>query len=355
MLQPPPSGSGSQPPPSGSGSQPPPSGSGSIVALAGGIGAARFLRGLVRATTPAGLTVIANTGDDLRLHGLPVSPDLDTITYTLGGGVHPEQGWGRADETFAVAGELRDTYGRQPWFALGDRDIATHLVRLEVLLGGGTLSEATRVITQAWGLGFRLLPMTDDPVATHIRTVDGRELGFQEWWVGERAESEVAEVWLSGAAAARPAPGVLEAIAEADAVLLCPSNPVVSIGTILSLPGVREALVQATVVGVSPIVGGRVVLGMADRLLRATGTAVSALGVAERYADFLDGWVIDHADAALKSAIAGLGVRVAVTDTIMDRVEVAEALARVALELAGVSAGEGGRAATAGKGEELSD
>jgi LPPG:FO 2-phospho-L-lactate transferase len=249
--------------------------------------------------------------------------------------VHPEQRWGRANETFAVASELQDVYGQQPWFTLGDRDIATHLVRLQVLLDGGTLSDATHVITQAWGLQFRLLPMTDDPVATHIRTVDGRELHFQEWWVGERAEPEVAEVWLSGGAQARPAPGVLEAIADADAVVLCPSNPVVSIGAILAVPGIREALRRATVVGVSPIVGGRVVLGMADRLLRATGSAVSALGVAERYADFLDGWVIDHADAALKSSIAGLGVRVAVTDTILDDVAVAGTVARAALELAG--------------------
>lgn len=321
-------------------SQPPLSGAVPIVALAGGIGGARFLRGLVRATDPAGLTVIVNTGDDLRLHGLPVSPDLDTITYTLGGGVHPEQGWGRADETFAVTSELRDTYCRKPWFTLGDRDIATHLVRLEVLVGGGTLSEATRVIAEAWNLDFQLLPMTDDPVATRIRTVDGRELGFQDWWVGERAEPKVAEVWLSGAAQAQPAPGVLEAIAEADAVVLCPSNPVVSIETILAVPGIREALAQATVVGVSPIVGGKVVRGMADRLLPATGTTVSALGVAERYADLLDGWVIDHADADLQPAIAALGIRVAVTDTIMSCAEVAETVARIALEVAGVSGGK---------------
>jgi LPPG:FO 2-phospho-L-lactate transferase len=319
----------------------------SIVALAGGIGAARFLRGLVRVMDPASLTVVANTGDDLRLYGLTVSPDLDTITYTLGGGVHPEQGWGRADETFAVTRELRDRYGWQPWFALGDRDIATHLVRLQVLLGGGTLSEATRVITKAWGLSFQLLPMTDDPVATRIRTVDGRELGFQEWWVGERAEPEVADVWLSGADQARPAPGVLEAIIEAEAVLLCPSNPVVSIGTILAVPGIRNALVHATVVGVSPIVDGHAVRSVGDRLLPATGMAVSALGVAERYADFLNGWVIDHADADLKSAITALGVRVAITDTIMDDVKVAEAVAHVALDLV---KGEGDRSALAGPG-----
>jgi LPPG:FO 2-phospho-L-lactate transferase len=307
-----------------------------IVALAGGIGAAQFLRGLVRAIDPAGLTVVGNTGDDLRLHGLHISPDLDTLTYTLGGGVHPEQGWGRAGETFAVAGELERRYGKPPWFTLGDRDLATHLVRLSVLARGGTLSEATRIIAGAWGLRFRLLPMTDDPVATRIRTVDGRELHFQQWWVGERGLPEVAEVWLEGAGRARPAPGVLEAIAEADAVVLCPSNPVVSIGTILGVPGIRHALRSRVVVGVSPIVGGRAVRGMADKLLPATGSATSALGVAERYADFLDGWVIDHVDAEAKSAVADLGVRVAVTDTIMVSVEVAEALARVALELAGL-------------------
>ncbi|MGH8930351.1 MAG: 2-phospho-L-lactate transferase [Egibacteraceae bacterium] len=309
----------------------------SIVALAGGIGAARFLRGLVRVVDPGELTVVANTGDDLRLHGLHVSPDLDTIVYTLGDGVHPEQGWGRAGETFAVSEELRDRYGIPPWFALGDRDIATHLARLAVLSRGGTLSEATSVIAKAWGLGFRLLPMTDDPVATRIRTKDGRQLHFQEWWVGEHAGPEVAEVWLEGAASARPAPGVREAIAAADAVVLCPSNPVVSIGTILDVPGIREALRPRVVVGVSPIVAGQVVRGMADKLLPVAGTPVSALGVAGSYADFLDGWVIDQADVESKSAIAALGVQVAVTDTIMATTEVAERLARVALNLAGIS------------------
>jgi LPPG:FO 2-phospho-L-lactate transferase len=319
-----------------------------IVALAGGIGAARFLCGLVRAVNPAELTVVVNTGDDLRLHGLHISPDLDTIAYTLGGGVHPDQGWGRADETFGVADELRDRYGRTPWFTLGDRDIATHLVRLEVLDRGGTLSEATQAIAEAWDLRLRLLPMTDDPVGTRIETRDGRVLHFQEWWVGERAKPGVARVWLDGAASARPAPGVLEALAAAEAVVLCPSNPVVSIGTILAVPGIREALQTSPVVGVSPIVGGRVVRGMADRLLPATGSAVSALAVAERYADFLDGWVIDGADAELASAVAALGVRVAVTDTIMRDVDVAEALARTAL---GLATGDG-EAVTGGRGDD---
>jgi len=306
-----------------------------IVALAGGIGAARFLRGLVRAVDPTALTVVGNTGDDLRLHGLHVSPDLDTITYTLGGGVHPDQGWGRAGETLAVATELRDRYGQPAWFTLGDRDLATHLVRTRILADGGTLSDATRAVTAAWDLPFTLLPMTDDPVRTLVRTTDGRVLHFQQWWVGERAAPDVAAVWLEGAEDARPAPGVLDALRQAEAVVLCPSNPVVSIGTILAIPGIRAALVDVPVVGVSPIVGGAVVRGMADRLLPATGSEVSALAVAERYADFLDGWVIDEKDATLDRAVADLGIRVAVTDTIMPSPEVAEAVARTALALVG--------------------
>jgi len=306
-----------------------------IVALAGGVGAARFLRGLVRAVDPTALTVVGNTGDDLRLHGLHVSPDLDTITYTLGGGVHPDQGWGRAGETLAVATELRDRYGQPAWFTLGDRDLATHLVRTRILADGGTLSDATRAVTAAWDLPFTLLPMTDDPVRTLVRTTDGRVLHFQQWWVGERAASDVAAVWLEGAEDARPASGVLEALGQAEAVVLCPSNPVVSIGTILAIPGIRAALTGVPVVGVSPIVGGAVVRGMADRLLPATGSEVSALAVAERYADFLDGWVIDEKDATLDRAVADLGIRVAVTDTIMRSPEVAEAVARTALALVG--------------------
>ncbi len=304
-----------------------------VVALAGGVGAARFLRGLVRVVDAADLTVVANTGDDLRLHGLHVSPDLDTITYTLGGGVHPEQGWGRAEETFGVAGELRERYGQPSWFTLGDRDLATHLVRTRRLSEGATLSEVTAEVATAWGLELRLLPMTDDRVETRIATVDGRDLHFQEWWVGERAVPDVASVRLAGAVEARPAPGVLEAIAAADVVVLCPSNPVVSIGTILEVPGITEALGELPVVGVSPIVGGAPVRGMADRLLPATGSEVTALAVAERYQGFLDGWVIDQADAVLADAVAALGVRVAVTDTVMRSVEVTDALARTALDL----------------------
>lgn len=304
-----------------------------VVALAGGIGAARFLRGLVGALDPAELTVVANTGDDIELHGLHVSPDLDTVTYTLGGGVHPEQGWGRADERFTVAEELQRRYDRPPWFTLGDKDIATHLVRTQALREGEPLSRVTARIAAAWGLPFALLPMTDDPVATRVRTADGRDLHFQEWWVGERAEPRLVDVRLDGAEAARPAPGVLEALAVADAVLLCPSNPVVSIGTILAVPGIRAALRDAVVVGVSPVVGGEVVRGMADRLLPVVGLEVSAAGVARGYADVLDGWVIDERDAALAEGLAAGGLAVRVTDTIMRDDQVSTALARTCLEL----------------------
>lgn len=304
-----------------------------IVALAGGIGAARFLRGLVEVVDPARLTVVANTGDDLALHGLHISPDLDTITYTLGGGVHPEQGWGRADETLVVTTELRTRYGGQEWFTLGDRDIATHLVRTEALRAGRLLSEVTADIARAWELPFSLLPMTDDPVATMITAADGRDLHFQRWWVAEKAAPDVAAVTLAGAATAAPAPGVLEAIAAAGVIVFCPSNPVVSIGPILQVPGIRDAIRDVPVVGVSPIVGGAVVRGMADRLLPAVGSDVSCAGVAGLYRDVLDGWVIDEVDAGRAAEISALGMKVGVTDTIMETPAIAAEVARVALGL----------------------
>lgn len=303
-----------------------------VVALAGGIGAARFLRGLIR-VVPRDLTVIVNTGDDIRMHGLHVSPDLDTITYTLGGGVHPEQGWGRAEESFAVATELRQRYNQPDWFTLGDRDLATHLVRSQIMSDGGSLSQATRTITAAWSLPFSLVPMTDDPVTTMIHTTDDRQLHFQQWWVGEHAAPAVAKVWLDGVDKAVPAPGVLAALRQADLVVLCPSNPVVSIGTILSVPGIRESLFQVPVVGVSPIIGGKVVRGMADKLLRAIGCDVSAAAVAGLYGDFLDGWVIDDTDADGAEGLQSQGVRVAVTNTVMDDLGITTALARTTLEL----------------------
>ena len=304
-----------------------------VVALAGGIGAARFLRGLVKVVDASRLTVVANTGDDLELHGLHISPDLDTITYTLGGGVNAEQGWGRANESLAVATELRDRYGRDDWFTLGDRDLATHLIRTAGLRGGRALSDVTAEIARAWSLPFSLLPMTDDAVATMITTTDGRELHFQRWWVGERAAPDVAAVTLAGGSGAEPAPGVLEAIAGADVVVVCPSNPVVSIAPILQVPGIRDALRPKTVVGVSPIVGGAVVRGMADRLLPALGVEVSCVGVAGMYQDFLDAWLIDEVDGARADEISALGIKVGITDTIMETPDVAADVAGAALAL----------------------
>jgi LPPG:FO 2-phospho-L-lactate transferase len=306
------------------------------VALAGGIGAARFLRGLVRAVPSREVTAVVNVGDDIDRHGLHVSPDLDSIIYWLGGAIDPDRQWGRADESFTVAAEL-ERFGEGRWFSLGDRDLATHIYRTKRLREGAPLSQVTAEITRAFGLDLRLLPATDDPVETRVHTTDGRDLHFQEYWVGERAAPEVADVRLAGADRAAPAAGVIEAVASAGTLLLCPSNPVVSIGTILAVPGIRDALVAAPgpVVGISPIVGGRVVRGMADKLLPSVGADVSALGVARLYHDLLDGWVIDARDAHLATRIEDeLGIRVAVTDTMMDDADVATALARTALELA---------------------
>lgn len=264
-----------------------------IVVLAGGIGAARFLRGLL-AVTDEPVVVIGNTGDDCTVHGLRVCPDLDTVTYTLGGGVHEEQGWGRDGETFAVAAELA-AYGEPTWFTLGDKDIATHLLRTRLLAEGVPLSEVTRRVAARWSLPVTLLPMTDDPVETRV-VADGREMHFQEYWVRLHASVPVERVWLEGKAT--PAPGVLEAIADARLVLLPPSNPVVSIGTILAVPGIREAILatNAPKVGVSPIIGGAPVRGMADRMLAAVGVECTAAAVYEHYG-FLDRWLVDPVDA----------------------------------------------------------
>ena len=313
-----------------------------FVALAGGIGAARYLRGLVRVVAPSDITVIANVGDDIELHGLHVSPDIDTVVYTLAGVVHPEQGWGRRDETFHIAEELARV-GEPTWFRLGDRDLATHIVRTARLRAGATLSEVTAELVTAFGLELRILPATDDPVATRIATADGRELHFQEYWVREHGAPPVVGVRLDGADAARPAPGLIDAILGAEAVLICPSNPVVSIGTILAVPGIVDALTEtgAPVVGVSPIVGGAVVRGMADRLLPAVGAAVSAAGVAAMYRTWLDGWVIDRRDLDAAGEIEAMGIAVAVTDTVMDTIETSEAVARTALALAGRIRGPG--------------
>lgn len=323
-------------------------GSRSITVLSGGVGAARFLRGLVALADDDAqpdvdvedITAVVNVGDDIDRHGLHVCPDLDSITYWLAGVIHPQQQWGRADETFVVAEEL-ERFGEGRWFSLGDRDIATHLYRTRRLREGARLSAVTREITAAFDVPVRLLPATDDPVATRVHTADGRDLHFQEYWVGERAAPEVAHVDLAGAADARPAPGVVEAILDADVVVVAPSNPVVSIGTILAVPGIRDALVEgpAPVVGVSPIVGGAVVRGMADRLLPSVGATVSAVGVAHHYgSELLDGWVVDEVDVDALSRLPD-GIAGVATPTMMDDVDVAAALARTCLDLADTLAG----------------
>jgi LPPG:FO 2-phospho-L-lactate transferase len=285
-----------------------------ITTLAGGVGGARFLRGLLAHfdRTPnlsdASVTVIGNTGDDINLFGLRVCPDLDTLMYTLGGAVHEEQGWGRANETHAVQGELA-AYGAQPqWFGLGDRDFATHIARSQWLGQGLSLSEVTARLCARWGLpelGVRLLPMTDSPVQTHV-VIGGegqspqKAVHFQEWWVRMNAAIPAQKFIAVGMDRATPAPGVLDAIREADIILLPPSNPVVSIGIILGVPGVRDALrgSAAPVVGVSPLIDGAPVRGHADVCLSAIGVDSTTQAVAGLYADFLDGWLVDDADAS---------------------------------------------------------
>ncbi|HSK24242.1 MAG TPA: 2-phospho-L-lactate transferase [Egicoccus sp.] len=303
--------------------------------LAGGVGAARFLRGLTAAVDPSQVVAIVNVGDDLTLHGLRICPDLDSVTYWLAGVVHPVQQWGRADETHTVAAELR-RFGHDAWFTLGDRDLATHLHRSQRLREGGVLSQVTDEIRRGFGVDVRLVPVTDDPVETRIHTVDGRDLHFQEYWVRERAAPDVARIAFDGAATAKPAPGVVEAILDAEVVLLAPSNPAVSVDPILAVPGIREALRQtaAPVVGVSPIIGGQVVRGMAHRLLPALGVEVSAAGVADHYGDLLDGWVLDEKDADQVAAVEAAGTRCVATATLMDDLDVAAALARTCLSLA---------------------
>jgi LPPG:FO 2-phospho-L-lactate transferase len=285
-----------------------------ITVLAGGVGAARFLRGLKAAAPDAQITVIGNTGDDITLFGLRVCPDLDTVMYTLGGGISETQGWGRTDESFVLRDELA-AYGAGPsWFTLGDRDFATHIVRSEILSSGRPLSAATEMLCERWQPGVRLLPMSDDIIETHVYLEDSdkTKVHFQEWWVRLHAAGKVREIVSVGAESATPAPGVLEAIESADFVILPPSNPVVSIGPILTVPGVREAVSAKTVVGVSGIIGGAPVRGMADKCLAAIGVETTAAAVAAHYgAGLLDGWLVDEQDkaAADDPTLDGIAVR----------------------------------------------
>ncbi|MBI2244219.1 MAG: 2-phospho-L-lactate transferase [Nocardioides sp.] len=331
-----------------------------ITVLSGGMGGARFLQGLLHGITAGALpgvaadavvTVVANTADDLWIHGLKVCPDLDTVMYTLGDGIDPERGWGRRDETWSVKEELA-TYGVEPtWFGLGDRDIATHLVRTQMLDAGYPLSQVTEALCKRWlhpahGDRLRLLPMTDDRVETHVALADaespsGRKVvHFQEYWVRLRAEVPAEAVVVVGLDQATPAPGVVDAVIDADLVVLPPSNPVVSIGTILGVPGVRDALTvtRAPVVGLSPIVGGSHVRGMANQLLGSLGLEVSAAGVGLHYgarsADgVLDAWLVDEVDADQVDRVLAGGLACRAVPLMMTDPDATAAMAAAAIEL----------------------
>ena len=299
-----------------------------LAALAGGVGAARLLRGLVAVVPPTDVTAVVNTGDDVVLHGLHVSPDLDTVTYTLAGAVNPETGWGLVDETWQAMTAL-ERYGGSTWFRLGDRDLGTHLYRAQRLRDGARLSDVTSEIARAWGIDVRLLPMSDDRVETRV-TVEGEgEIGFQEYFVARRHAVPVTAVRFEGAATARPAPGVLEALAQADRVIVCPSNPIVSIGPLLAVPGIEQAVAarRDDVVAVSPIVAGAALKGPADRMLRELGHEPTVVGVARLYAPLVATLVVDVADAELADAVEAEGVRCVVTPTVMSSPEAAARLA----------------------------
>jgi LPPG:FO 2-phospho-L-lactate transferase len=311
-----------------------------VAALAGGIGAGKFLRGLSRLVPGSDLTVIVNVADDAVIHGLHVSPDPDSVVYWLGDVFDPERGWGRRDESFRTTEELRAFGADDAWFNLGDRDLATHVFRTELLRQGLRLSEITARIAWRFGVEVTVLPATDDDVETRIDCVEettGEELDlpFQEYWVRRGAKDAVKGVRYNGASGSQPAPGVLEAIEGADAIVFSPSNPVVSIGPILAIPGISRAISarRGSAVGVSGIVGGAPVAGMADRLMPAVGIEVSAAGVAAHYRDLLSAWLIDDVDRELLPTVESLGLRAASTDTITTDDARAEAVARSALEL----------------------
>jgi len=311
-----------------------------IAVLCGGVGAARFLAGLVDVVDPADVTAIVNVGDDCDLHGLSISPDLDTITYTVAGEVDPETGWGLAGETWGAMAALRRFTKVVPrgsraggtWFNLGDRDLATHLYRTGRRAEGAPLSQVTIELAAAFGVGFKLLPVTDDRLRTFV-TVDGDELGFQDWFVGRRHQGQVSAVRFDGSDGATPAPGVLEALSGADRVVVCPSNPVVSIGPLLAVPAVRAILEErrADVVAVSPIVAGAALKGPAASLFATLGHEVSVVGVARFYRSFASTLVIDDADADLAGAVEAEGVNAVVMPTVMHGPAEVEALARAVL------------------------
>jgi len=303
-----------------------------IAVLAGGVGAAKFLRGLISVIDPSSITVIGNTADDEEFLGLHVSPDLDTVVYTLADAVDPEAGWGIANDTYTAL-EQAAQLGQETWFKLGDKDLATHLLRTKLLRSGNTLSQATQAVADAFGVTCRLLPMSDDRVRTIVTTDDG-DISFQEYFVRRRQEDEVKALKFEGAEQAQPAPGVLDAIKRASGVIIAPSNPLVSIGPILAVPGIREALVDtdAKVAAVSPIIGGRALKGPAAGMLESLGHESSAAGVAKLYEDMLDVLVLDEEDRVLAPDVEALGITPIVTNTIMRDAARRRALAEATLE-----------------------
>jgi len=308
---------------------------GPVAALAGGVGAARFLRGLVRAVPPERATAVVNTGDDHVFYGVHVSPDLDIVTYTLAGLVDEARGFGLAGDTFHLV-EALGALGHETWFRLGDRDYATCLHRTLRLARGAGLAAVTDGLRRHFGVGARILPMSEDPCPTWVRLADGDRAHFEAYLVRDGAPDAVAGVELDAARAARAAPGVETALREAAVILVCPSNPVVSVGPIVAVPGVREAIAAsgAPVVAVSPIVGGKAVKGPAAQLLRGVGAEVSARGVARLYCDWVTALLIDERDADQAADVEALGLRVGVADTLMGDAAGAERVARAALDLA---------------------
>ena len=314
-----------------------------VVVLSGGMGGAKFLQGLKHLLPDSRITVVANTCDDMWVHGLRVCPDLDTVMYTLGDGIDRERGWGRTDETWSTKEDLAAYGAGLEWFGLGDRDIATHLVRTTMLRAGATLTEVTARLCERWQPGVELLPMTDDEVETHVVIDDGdgrRTIHFQEYWVRLRAELPALELIFRGLESSEPTPRVLQAIAEADLVVLPPSNPVVSVGTILGVPGLRDAIraTTAPVVGLSPIVGGTHVRGMAEQMLASIGVGVSAEAVGLHYGarsagGVLDGWLVDTVDAAGVAELEAAGIRAIAVPLMMTDVEATAAMARAAIDL----------------------
>ncbi|MEM2393515.1 MAG: 2-phospho-L-lactate transferase [Candidatus Bathyarchaeia archaeon] len=305
---------------------------GKVVALAGGVGAARLLRGLVRVVNPRDLVIVGNVGDDVELYGLHISPDLDTIMYTLAGVVDEAKGWGIAGDTFYCL-QMLGKLGFETWFNLGDRDLAVHIIRTKMLRDGYTLSQVTAELCRMFGVEAKLIPMSDDPVRTKVQSGE-RLLDFQEYFVKRGTMDTVTNVIFEGAEKARPAPGIIEAIREAERIVICPSNPILSISPILSIQAIKKSLEasRATTVGISPIVGGKAIKGPADRIMASMGFEVSAYGVAKFYGKLLKSFVIDEVDAEQKRRIEDLGIKVTVTNTLMKSLEDSVRLAKVVME-----------------------